>query len=207
MGKYIPDAVIDEIEELKELGKFDEAMRAINAILVKDPHNEDALLQVADIQYRKWEIGKADKAIDFLNEKRKHEDPLWLYIKWILEMEKNNWSEAKKNLQKAMTLTSSQNYEITRCYWLCEYWYWNREKGIELIRDSFSMNNKDAEVIYNLIELYILEQKYEKAKNMINYYYKNHENIETIDKNIEYYDNKIVLFQKFIKMQNITKKF
>ena len=71
MGKYIPDAVIDEIEELKELGKFDEAMRAINAILVKDPHNEDALLQVADIQYRKWEIGKADKAIDFLNEKRK----------------------------------------------------------------------------------------------------------------------------------------
>lgn len=205
MWKYIPDSVLEEIEELKELGKFDEAMRVINAILVKDPHNEDALLQVADIQYRKGEINKAGKAIDFLNVKRKHEDPLGLYIKGILEMEKNNWLDAKKILQKAMELTSWGNYEITRCYGLCEYWYGNREKGINLIKNSFSMNNKDAEVIYNLIELYILEQNYEKAQSMINYYYKNHVNIETIDKNIGYYDDKIGLFQKFIKMQNVTR--
>jgi hypothetical protein len=39
------------------------------------------LLQVADIQYRRGEISKAGKAIDFLNAKRKNEDPLGLYIK------------------------------------------------------------------------------------------------------------------------------
>lgn len=128
MGKYIPDSVIDEVEELKELGKFDEAMRVLNAILVKDPNNEDALLHIADIQYRKGDITKADKAIDFLNTKRKHEDPLGLYIKGILEMEKNNRAGAKKQLQKAMELTNSQNYEIIRCYGLCEYRYGNREK-------------------------------------------------------------------------------
>ena len=71
MIKYIPESLLDELEELKDLWKFDEAMRIINWVLIDDPHNEDALLQVADIQYRKWEIGKASKAIDFLNSEKK----------------------------------------------------------------------------------------------------------------------------------------
>jgi hypothetical protein len=53
MTNYIPESVIDEVEELKNIGKFDEAMRIINSILSSNPNNEDALLQVADIQYRK----------------------------------------------------------------------------------------------------------------------------------------------------------
>ena len=71
MIKYIPESLLDELEELKDLWKFDEAMRIINWVLIDDPHNEDALLQVADIQYRKWEIGKASKAIDFFEFKKK----------------------------------------------------------------------------------------------------------------------------------------
>jgi tetratricopeptide (TPR) repeat protein len=203
MTNYIPESVIDEVEELKNIGKFDEAMRIINSILSSNPNNEDALLQVADIQYRKWEINKASKAIDFLNSKKNNEDPLWLYIKWILEMEKNNRKDAKKHLQKALVLTNAENHEILRCYWLCEYWYGNREKWINFLRDSFSINNKDAEVIFNLIEIYILEHKYEKAKNMIKYYHKNHPKLITIDKDITHYDNKINLFEEFVKTQTI----
>jgi hypothetical protein len=52
MIKYIPDEILNEVEELKTLGKFDEAMRIVNSILSDNPENEDALLQVADIQYR-----------------------------------------------------------------------------------------------------------------------------------------------------------
>lgn len=203
MNTYIPEQLIDEIEQLKELNKFDEAMKKINTILVKDPSNEDALLQVTDIQYRQGEIWKASKAIDFLNSRKNHEDPLWLYIKWVLEMEKNNWIDAKKYLRKALELTKAENHEIIRCYGLCEYWYGNREKWVNLLKDSFSINNKDAEVIYNLIEIYILEQKYKKAKSMISYFYKHHKNIQTIDKDIEYYDNKIALFEKFITTQHM----
>ena len=106
-------------------------------------------------------------------------------------MEKNNWQEAKKFLQKALELTKAENHEIVRCYGLCEYRYGNREKGINLIKDSFAINNKDAEVIYNLIQLYVLEHRYKNAKNMINYFYKHHDNLQTIDKDIHYYDNKI----------------
>ncbi|MEI8091950.1 MAG: hypothetical protein WCG98_07240 [bacterium] len=81
MPVYIPESLITEIEELKELGKFDEAIKKVNAILFKDPHNEDALLQITDIQYRKGDIGKAAKAIDFLNSNKNNNDPLGLYIK------------------------------------------------------------------------------------------------------------------------------
>lgn len=202
---YTPQSLIDKIEQLKDLWKFDEAIKKINNILFKDPSNEEALLQVADIQYRRWEISKAGKAIDFLNAKKKSEDPLVLYIKWILEMEKNHWLEAKKYLQKALELTKAENHEIMRCYGLCEYRYGNREKWLELLKDSFSLNNKDAEVIYNLIELYILEHKYSKAKTMIEYYYRNHWKLQTIDKEITYYDKKISLLERFIKTQAIFK--
>ncbi len=205
MTSYIPESVIDEVEELKKIEKFDEAMRIVNSILSKNPNNEDALLQVADIQYRQWEIWKATKAIDFLNSKKNNEDPLWLYIKGILEMEKNQRKDARKYLQEALVLTNAENHEIMRCYGLCEYWYGNREKGLNLIKDSFILNNKDAEVIFNLIEIYILEHKYTKAKNMIKYYYKNHKDLITIDKDIQHYDNKINLFEEFVKTQLMFK--
>lgn len=205
MADYIPDSLIKEVEELKKIEKFDEAMRIINSILSKNPNNEDALLQVADIQYRQWEIWKATKAIDFLNSKKNNEDPLWLYIKGILEMEKNHRKNAKGYLQEALVLTNAENHEIMRCYGLCEYRYGNREKWIDLLKDSFSLNDKDAEVIFNLIEVYILEHKYEKARNMIKYYYKNHKELVTIDKEIEHYDNKISLFEEFVKTQLVFK--
>ncbi len=200
---YIPQSLVDDIEQLKELWKYDDAIKKINSILFKDPSNEEALLQVADIQYRRGEITKAWKAIDFLNAKKKNEDPLWLYIKWILEMEKNHRLEAKKYLQKALELTHAENHEIMRCYGLCEYRYGNREKWLGLLKDSFSLNNKDAEVIYNLIELYILEHKYTKAKSMIDYYHRNHEKLQTIDKEITYYDKKVSLLERFVKTQII----
>lgn len=206
MPTYIPDSLIHEIEELKELGKFDDAIKKVNTILFRDPNNEDALLQVTDIQYRKGEIGKASKAIDFLNAKKKHTDPLGLYIKWVLEMEKNHRLEAKKYLQQALELTQAENHEIIRCYGLCEYRYGNREKGLNFLKDAFYVNNIDAEVIYNLIELYILEHKYKKAKDMIKYFYKNRDKLQTIDKNIDFYDEKITLFEKFITTQHLFKK-
>ncbi len=205
MIKYVPESVLDEIEQLKTNKEFDKAMRLTNSILSEDPNNEDALLQVADIQYRTWELDKATKAIDFYNTKREFQDPLWLYIKWILEMEKNNWKDAKDFLQKALVLTNAENHEIMRCYGLCEYRYGNREKWINLLRDSFTLNDKDAEVIFNLIEIYILEHKYEKAITMIKYFYKNHDSLVSVDKDMDTYDTKINLFEEFIKTQKLFK--
>lgn len=200
---YIPEELIDEIEELKELWKYDEAIRIVNSILMRDPKNEDAILQIADIQYRKGEIGKADKAVDFLNAQKNNNDPLWLYIKGLLEMEKNNWKDARKYLLKAMEMTNASNHEILRCYGLCEYWYGNREKGLSFLKDAFVIDNKDAEVVYNLIQLYILEQEYKKAQEMISYFNKNKDSLKFVDKELDFYQTKISLFEKFIKAKKL----
>lgn len=200
---YIPEELIDEIEELKELWKYDEAIRIVNSILMRDPKNEDAILQIADIQYRKWEIGKADKAVDFLNAQKNNNDPLGLYIKGLLEMEKNNWKDARKYLLKAMEMTNASNHEILRCYGLCEYWYGNREKGLSFLKDAFVIDSKDAEVVYNLIQLYILEQEYKKAQEMISYFNKNKNSLKFVDKELDFYQTKISLFEKFIKAKKL----
>lgn len=202
---YIHDKLLEEIESLKENGKYDEALKKVNTILIKDPTNEEALLQVADIQYRKGELDKATKAVDFLNETSKNQDAMWLYVKGILEMEKNQRWLAKKYFKEALRMTNFENYEIIRCYWLCEYWYGNREKWISLIEEAFEINKYDAEVIYNLIELYLLEHKHTKAKKMLSYFYDHHHKLETFEKPIDYYDQKVKLFEAFVE-NHIQKK-
>jgi tetratricopeptide (TPR) repeat protein len=162
-------------------------------------------MQVADIQYRKGEIDKATKAVDFLNTRTNNIDPMGLYVKGVLEMEKNNRYEAKKYLQEAIKLTKYENHEILRCYGLCEYWYGNRTKGIEFLEYAFDLNNLDAEVIYNLIEIYLLEHRVKKAKSFIAYYQKNHQKLMTFDKQIEYYDAKISLFDQYVHINQKKK--
>ena len=61
------------------------------------------------------------------------------------------------------------------------------------------MNNKDAEVIYNLIQLYMLEHDYQNAKKMIDYFNMEHENLIVVDKEMNRYDRKITLFTKAIE--------
>ncbi|MDR0650326.1 MAG: hypothetical protein LBG59_02735 [Candidatus Peribacteria bacterium] len=159
-------------------------------------------MQIADIQYRKGEINKADKAVDFFNAKKKN-DPLGLYIKGILEMEKNNWKEAREYLKTAWDLTNGDNHEIIRCYGLCEYRYGNREKGMNYLKDAFALNNKDAEVVYNIIQLSMLEHNYTKAQEMIAYFYQYHDELKVVDKTLARYDKKIALFEKFLKTQHL----
>jgi DNA-binding SARP family transcriptional activator len=77
---YIPESLRDDIEALKKEGKFDEALKKANHVLMSDPMHEDALLQVVDIEYRRGELDKAQKPIDFLMHMKK-DDAMHVYIK------------------------------------------------------------------------------------------------------------------------------
>ena len=197
MDKYIPEEVLDEIAKLTEQGKYDEAIEMVNRILTRDPKNEQALLMIADIQYRQGNMEWADKAVTFLNSTKK-DDPLWLYVKWLLEMEKNNRKEARTYLKKAMQLTNWENHEIIRCYGLSEYRYGNREKWRSFLKKAFKQNCLDAEVIYNIIQLAILDEDYEESQEMIGFFHERHPELKIVDKPIEWYDKKIALFEKYL---------
>ena len=114
-------------------------------------------------------------------------------------MEKNNRQGARKFFWSSLELTDHQNHEIMRCYGLCEYWYGNRSKGLQYLEKALKINQLDAEVVYNLIEVYLLEHKYVKAAKLIVFYQKNREKMHVVDKTLQFYDEKILLFEQFIK--------
>ncbi len=202
MDTYIPEEVSEKIYSLAEEWKYNEAISLINSILAKNPKNEQALLMITDILFRQWNVDWADKAVSFLNSTKK-DDPLWLYVKWLLEMERNNRKDARSYLKKAMQLTDGENYEIIRCYGLSEYWYGNREKWRNLLKKAFNLNNLDAEVLYNMIQLSILDEDYEESKEMILFFHEHHDKLWVVDKPIFWYDKKIALFEKYVYWMNL----
>lgn len=194
------DPQLEEIESLKEEGALDDALEIANQLLAKNPKNKDALYQVADIMYRKWEILKAEKPINFLLD-QEHDDAMSRYIKWVLEMEKTNRQEAKNNLKKAMSLLDDDNPEMMRCYAICEYRSGNREWGMGYLKQAFEMNKFDAEIILNMVELHILQHQRKHAQRYIKYYYDHTTQLQYFDKSKEQYDEKILLFQEYIVYQ------
>lgn len=201
MDTYVPQEVLDEIYQLTEEGKYEEAIKIINNILAKNPKNEQALLMITDVLYRQWNMDWADKAVSFLNSTKKN-DPLCLYVKWLLEMERNNRKEARSYLKKAMELTNWENHEIVRCYGLSEYWYGNREKWRDYLKRAFKQDCLDAEVLYNIIQLAILDEDYDESNEMIHFFHDHHWELKIVDKPLEWYDKKIALFEKFMWWKN-----
>lgn len=188
----------EEIEQLKEQGRLEEALIVANRLLVKDPKDKEALFQVADIEYRRGEIGRAEKPIDFLLEWAT-EDAMGYYIKGILEMEKTNRKKARDFFKRSLQLMNEENPEILRCYGLCEYWLGNREDGMDYLQRAYEANTLDAEIILNLIEIAILEEQRAVAKKYIASYQSNKASIQFFDRPASYYDKKIALFSEYIE--------
>jgi len=191
------DPKLNQIEELKDQGKLDEAILLANQMLAKDPRNKDALFQIADIEYRRGEIGRAEKPIDFLL-KWSGDDAMSFYIKGVLEMEKTNWQQAKKNFMKALEMIKEENPEILRCYGLCEYWLGHRQEGMAHLQRAYEGNNIDPEIILNLIEVSILEELWSEAQEYVAQFHKHAWNMNFFDRTREYYDEKIILFETYI---------
>ena len=49
---YIHTDLADQIQHLKDTNKYAQALKLVNSILVSDPVNTDALMHIADINYR-----------------------------------------------------------------------------------------------------------------------------------------------------------
>ena len=203
---FLADSQNDLVDAYVQEGKYDDAIEYINTLLAKDPTNDELLLMIADIQYKKGEINKASKAVDFLNANTDNKDPMGLYVKGVLEMEKNHRKQARDFLLKAMEKLDKDNHEIMRCYALSEYWYGNREKWLYHLERAHDLHRYDAEIIYNMVELYLLEKKYRKAEELIQFFYNNKEDLEIYDKKLAFYESKMKIFSAYITTYNAKKK-
>lgn len=200
---YLSDNIFDKIRKLKQEGKYEEALTYVNSLLKKDPTNEDLLYEVTDIQFMMGELDKAEKPLDFLMKFKGDNNPMVYYAKWVIAMDKTDWETARKYLKKAVELSNYSNPEILRCYWLTEYWYWNKEKWIDFLEKAFDISwRRDAEIIYNLIEIYLLEHKYSKAQQLIDFFESllKSWNLDTFDRWEDFYVEKIRLYKKFLEI-------
>ncbi len=85
---YIHEQVLKKITALKNAGKLEDALKLVNSYLVDDPSSQVLLMEIADIHYRGGELEKSSKPVDFLLSQNP-DDPINLYIKGIIEMDKN----------------------------------------------------------------------------------------------------------------------
>ncbi len=196
---YIPEEVINELEQYKKEKKYEKALELAQQWLKKDPTNKQLLYQIADIQYLMGELEKAEKPIDFLLTTNEND---WssLYIKWLLHMEKLERWKAKQYFKKAILALQDENPELYRAYWLAEYWYWNRERWIQFLQQALNLSKKrDAEILYNLTEIYLLQKEFKKAYNLINHFIKNQEKLfYPSEEEKQFYLEKFQLFKKYI---------
>ena len=192
----------EAIESLKSQWDMTQALKLVNSILVQDPYNKDALMQIADIQYRSGNVEKAEKAVDFMIS-QKEDDAMSLYVKGILEMEKTNRSDAITYLTRAIKLTQCNNPEVVRAYWLAHYRYGNKEKWMDFLEHARELAKKDAEIVLNLCQVYTFENRSKCAIRLIAYYQKNRESLQTYDKSLSRYDDKINLYRLY-RHENTT---
>jgi predicted Zn-dependent protease len=87
---YVHEQVLKKITALKNAGKLEDALKLVNSYLVDDPSSQVLLMEIADIHYRGGELEKSSKPVDFLLSQNP-DDPINLYIKGIIEMDKKNW--------------------------------------------------------------------------------------------------------------------
>ncbi len=196
---YVTQDLETQIESLKKAKKRDKALKILNSILAKNPHNEYALLQIADIKYQQGLIQEAQKPVDFLIKTINRNDPMVWYVKGVIEMEKANWDEAIKYLKKAIYITGETNPELLRAYWLSLYRGGHRERWWQTLEKAHHLNPLDAEILYNMVQLCILENRCKKAQKLVDYYFANMHRIQTFDKDKSFYDKKFEMFKDYIQ--------
>jgi hypothetical protein len=71
------------------------------------------------------------------------------------------------------------------------------------VMKAFDANQKDAEIILNLVEITILEKQWNKAKLYIKHYLKHKDELQFFDRKQVYYDEKIRIFQEYVESDEI----
>ena len=71
---------------------------------------------------------------------------------------------------------------------------------------AHDLHRYDAEIIYNMVELSLLEKKYRKASELINFFHENKDDLEIYDKKMSFYESKMKIFSAYITTYETKKK-
>lgn len=111
-------------------------------------------------------------------------------------MEQEKRHDAKDAFSQAMHGHNESNPEILRCYALTEQALGNRERAREYLEKAFEINSHDAEIIANLVEMYLSIDDFTRVGELIRHYDAHRDLLETFGKDPIVYDHKISIAKK-----------
>ena len=200
MEKVSFGPIWDDIQKIRNSKWLDEAIKLANDYLISNPNNHEALLQLVDIYYVKWELEKAEKPVDFLlqTDNLNIDKTILYYIKAVICLDKTLWNEAKYYIKKSLK-KDPNNPEFLRVYWLAEFWSWNKNKWFDILQNALELGFFDAEIFLELVSMALKMQDFESALKYVKMYFKNKDKITYFSNSSEYYDSRMKMYLEFLK--------
>jgi len=71
---------------------------------------------------------------------------------------------------------------------------------LHYLKKAFTAHSFDAEIILNLVELYVVEKQYKEAQKYITYFHSvaKDNRLQCFDRDVAYYTEKLSLFSSYI---------
>lgn len=189
----------DKIQEVRDKEWKEKAIELANKYILKDHLNIEPYMQLIDIYYSMWELEKAEKPIDFILSKdiKGIDVSLLYYVKAVLLSERTEWMKAKKYIKLALE-SNSDNIEYQRLLAMIEFWWWNKNKGYELLKEILEKNIIDPDMLLDAVSMALSLWYIQDAKKYVNIYFNKRNDISFFSKPKDYYDKKMSDFKEVL---------
>jgi tetratricopeptide (TPR) repeat protein len=163
--RSIPQAILERLEQAEELklaGKYEEAIAMLEQLLLEDPQNVSALEEIADNELSLERYDRAEtaakQAIDLDAKSYTGE-----YILGFLRSHQGKWEEAIAHLRHANALKAN-NPEILRCLGWALFNTGQRPQGIVTLERALNLDHESALTLCDLGVAYLGLHNLQKAK-------------------------------------------
>ena len=147
------NAEIQRALNLEVLERHDEATKALNDIIAKDPNDQEAIVALGNVMRARKDYKQAaevyTKAIDLLKEPGKQNWSLY-YFRGISYERIKEWPKAEADLQKSLELNPDQPQVLNYLGYSWVDQGINLEKGIKMIRRAVELRPNDGYIVDSL---------------------------------------------------------
>lgn len=153
---------LEEAEQLKMIGRHEDAIGILEKLLIEDPTNISALEEVADNELSLEHYDRARTAAEQAVRLDKHSYTGY-YILGFLYSHGEQWQKAEEHLVRANQLRSN-NPEILRCLGWTLFSSGNRTQGIVTLERALNLDQENPLILCDLGVAYLQLQNFPKAK-------------------------------------------
>ncbi|MDD4628555.1 MAG: tetratricopeptide repeat protein [Candidatus Peribacteraceae bacterium] len=165
-AQHSPDTLerLERAEQLKLMGKHEEALAILEQLLIEDPENVPALEEVADNEVSLNHYARAERAAkQAVQICRK--SYTGHYILGFIRSHENAWTEALKELREANSM-SPNNPEILRCLGWALFHAGQRAQGVVTLERALNLDQGNPLTLCDLGVAYLHVHNIVKATSL-----------------------------------------